>query len=110
MLIAMMVKKGDLQLAGKSINDSGTNTQASERARAAREGDFGDVLPSFTLGLKFFKNKGMELFGKIATRIPLINLIIELQDGGGGGGVEVEVHYLVFSSFKKAPDWRDQSF
>lgn len=61
---------------GKGIDDGGANAQTGKRAGSGHKSDFGNILPGFVVFLEFIVNVFEEIFGEVATRIPLIDLIV----------------------------------
>lgn len=49
MFLAVMVKKWDVEFVGYGIDNTGTDTEAGERARTRHEDNFGNVLPVFVM-------------------------------------------------------------
>ena len=92
MFFAVVIEEGDVKLVSEGINDRGADAEASEGARTRHESDFGEVGPGFAVFGEFVGDEAEEFFGEVAVGMPLVGLVVEFEDGGGGAGVEVEFH------------------
>ena len=61
---------------GEGVDDSGADAQACERAGAAHEGDFGDVVKSFAVFGEFALQKAEEFFGHVVAELFVVFVVV----------------------------------
>ena len=91
---AMMIEEGDVELVGEGVDNGSADAKTGEGAGARHESDFGEIGPGFAVFGEFVSDEAEELFGEVAVGMPLVGVVVEFEDGGGGAGVEVEFHAM----------------
>ncbi len=92
MFDSLMVVERNVKLVGESIDNSGADAETSEGAGAREKSDFGEVGPVGVIFGEFVVDEGEDFLGEVVLRMPSILVVVEAQDTGVGGGVEVEFH------------------
>ena len=96
-MIAVLVVEGDVELVGESIDNGSADAETSEGAGAREKSELSEIVPSGAMFGKFVANEGMEAFGEMMTGFPSVFMIIETEDSGRGGGVEIKFHKVIIA-------------
>lgn len=77
MLLTMMIVERNLELVRKSVDNGGTDTEASKGTWPTHESDFGNVLPVGGVFSELVVDKGEDFFGHFVTGFPFISFVVE---------------------------------
>ena len=61
---------------GESVDDASADSESGKRTGAGHKGDFGDVLPGFTIFGEFVLDKLKKFFGEVAGESISVFLVV----------------------------------